>query len=294
MVRRGTVPDRVKSHSRSHASIFWNGCHQYRSSYCATLADIFHEPESFAVCGNGPPLSEVRLLREPRSERLPQLDCVEFETGTNPRASVVWLHGVGADGFQSEPLIRQVARSGDEPVRFVCPYAPFRSVTLCGGQRMRAWYDLRDIDRQLQQDETSIRESSAAVRLLIDREGERGIPSARIVLGGFSQGGAMALLTGTRLARPLAGIIALSCYPLLASTFASERQPANQHTPMFLAHGRSDSVIDSGIGSNMRDWLQLSGYQIEWHSYAMGHELSAAELVDVAGFVRRALSPASR
>ena len=234
------------------------------------------------------------MTTEPRSGRLPQLDCVEFETGTNPRASVVWLHGVGADGFQSEPLIREVVRSGDEPVRFVCPYAPFRRVTLCGGQRMRAWYDLRDVDRQLQQDEASIRESSAAVRLLIDRETERGIPSGSIVLGGFSQGGAMALLTGTRLVRPLAGIIALSCYPLLASTFTAERQPANQHTPIFLAHGSGDPVIDFGIGCNMRDWLQLSGYRIEWHSYPAGHELSAAELIEVAGFVRRALSPAAR
>lgn len=232
-------------------------------------------------------------MTELRSERLPHLDCVEFETGTNPRASIVWLHGIGADGFQSESLIRQVARSGDAPVRFVCPNAPFRPVTLSGGQRMRAWYDLRDVNRQLQQDETSIRESSAAVRALINREAERGVPSGCIVLGGFSQGGAMALLTGTRLSKPLAGIIALSCYPLLASTFASERQPANQHTPIFLAHGLADPVIDFCVGLNMRDGLQLSGYAIEWHSYPIGHELSVPELTDVAGFMRRALSLAS-
>lgn len=234
------------------------------------------------------------MLGEPRSERLPHLDCVDFETGTHPRASIVWLHGIGADGLQSQPLIRQFAQSGEAPVRFVCPYAPFRRVTLCGGQRMRAWYNLRDANRQLQQDETSIRESSAAVRVLIDREAERGIPRGRIVLGGFSQGGAMALLTGSRLAKPLAGIIALSCYPLLASTFTLERQAANQYTPIFLAHGLGDSVIDFSIGLNMRDWLQSSGYAIEWHSYPMGHEVSVAELIHVAGFVRRALSLASR
>lgn len=226
------------------------------------------------------------------AQRLPHLDCVEFETGTNPHASVVWLHGIGGDGFQSEPLIRQLARSDEEPLRLVCPYAPFRTVTLCGGQRMRAWYDLRDVDRQLRQDERSIRESSAAVTALIDREAERGIPSGRIVLGGFSQGGAIALLAGTRLAKPLAGIVALSCYPLLASTFASERQAANQHTPILLAHGLSDPVIDFCIGENMRDQLRVSGYAIEWRSYRMGHELHVAELVDVAAFVRRALSPA--
>lgn len=228
------------------------------------------------------------------AERLPRLDCVEFETGTNPNASIVWLHGIGANGFQSEPLIRQLARSGEAPLRFVCPYAPFRTVTLCGGQRMRAWYDLRNVDRQRQQDEPSIRESSAAVRALIDREAERGIPSGRIVLGGFSQGGAMALVSGTRLAKPLAGIVALSCYPLLARTFATERQAANQHTPIFLAHGLSDPVIDFGIGEKMRDRLQASGYAIEWHSYRMGHEVRVAELIAVAAFVRRALSLVSR
>ena len=233
-------------------------------------------------------------MTEPRSERLPHLDCVEFETGPNPRVSVLWLHGIGADGFQSEPLLRQLARSGEPPVRFVSPYAPFRRVTLRGGQLMRAWYDLRDADRQLQQDEISIRASSAAVRALINREAERGIPSGRVVLGGFSQGGAMALLIGTRLATPLAGIIGLSCYPLLASTFASERQPANQHTSIFLAHGLGDSVIDFCTGLNMRDWLRSSGYAVEWHPYPMGHELGVGELTDVAEFVRRVLSLASR
>lgn len=229
----------------------------------------------------------------PLPERSPYLDCVEFDVGTEPRASVVWLHGIGADGFQCEPLIRQLARSGAEPLRFVCPYAPFRTVTLLRGQRMRAWYDLRDVDRQLRQDERAIRESSAEVRALIDREAERGIPSGRIVLGGFSQGGAIALLTGTRLAKPLAGIVALSCYPLLAGTFASEREPANQYTPIFLAHGSGDPVIDPGIGESMRDGLRVNGYVVEWHSYRMGHELCEAELIAIAAFVRRALSLAS-
>ncbi|HEX8757915.1 MAG TPA: dienelactone hydrolase family protein [Steroidobacteraceae bacterium] len=227
---------------------------------------------------------------EPPSRRLPRLDCAEFETGANPRAAVVWLHGVGGDGFQSEPLIRQLSRSVDAPLRFVCPYAPFRAVTLCGGQRMRAWYDLRDADRQLRQDEAAIRESSAAVRALIDREAERGIPSENLVLGGFSQGGAMALLTGTRIPKPLAGIVALSCYPLLADTFAAERQQANQHTPIFVAHGLDDPVIDLRIGERMRDGLQASGYAVEWHSYRMGHEQGVAELSAVAAFVRRALN----
>ena len=233
----------------------------------------------------------MAVLQGATSRRLPRLDCAEFETGASPRATILWLHGVGGDGFQSEPLIRQLARPGDAPLRFVCPYAPFRAITLSGGQRMRAWYDLRDIDRQLRQDEASIRESSAAVRALIDREAERGISSASVVLGGFSQGGAMALLTGTRLSKPLAGIVALSCYPLLAGTFAAERQEANQRTPIFVAHGLDDPVIDLGIGEHMRDGLQASGYAVEWHSYRMGHEQGVAELSAVAAFVRRALSP---
>lgn len=234
------------------------------------------------------------MLTGALSERSPLLDCVEFETGSNPRATVVWLHGLGADGFQSEPLIRHLTRSAGVSLRFVCPYAPFRAVTLCGGQRMRAWYDLRDVDRQLRQDEPSIRESSAAVRALIDREAERGIPSGRIVLGGFSQGGAIALLTGTRLTKPLAGIVALSCYPLLASTFAAEHQAANQYTPIFLAHGASDPVIDLRIGATMRDWLQARGYPIEWRSYRMGHEVCTGELIAVAEFIRHAFSLALR
>lgn len=231
---------------------------------------------------------------ESLSRRLPCLDCAEFETGTHPKSAVVWLHGVGGDGFQAEPLIRQLSRSVGAPLRFVCPYAPFRAVTLCGGQRMRAWYDLRDVDRQLRQDEAAIRESSAAVCALIEREAERGIPSESLVLGGFSQGGAMALLTGTRLSKPLAGIVALSCYPLLAGTFAAERQEANQHTPIFVAHGLDDPVIDLRIGEHMRDGLEASGYAVEWHSYRMGHEQGVAELVAVAAFVRRALSLTSR
>lgn len=229
------------------------------------------------------------MLIRALSERSPHLDSAEFEIGTHPRASVVWLHGLGANGFQSEPLLQHLARSGEPSLRVVCPYAPFRAVSLCDGERMRAWYDLRDVDRQRRQDEPSIRESSAAIRALIDREVERGIPTERIVLGGFSQGGAMALLTGTRLAKPLAGIVALSCYPLLAGSFAAERQAANQYTPIFLAHGRSDPVIDFCIGENMRDRLQASGYAIEWRPYRMGHELCAGELIAVAAFTRHVL-----
>lgn len=218
------------------------------------------------------------------------LQAAEFEEGAHPQATVLGLHGVGADGHQLLPMIGRIVRPGDFAVRFVFPHAPFRAVTLCGGERMRAWYDLRCKDRQQQQDEAAIRESAAAVRTLIEREMARGVPSERIVLAGFSQGGAMALLTGTRLPLPLAGIVALSCYPLLAQSFEAERHEANQPTSIFLAHGLGDPVIDVRIGERMRDQLRASGYSVEWHGYPIGHELSAEELEAVAGFVRRALS----
>lgn len=218
------------------------------------------------------------------------LQAVELEKGANPQATVLGLHGVGADGHQLEPIIDRIVRPDDCAVRFVFPHAPLRAVTLCGGERMRAWYDLRSKDRQERQDEAAIRESAAAVRALIEREMARGVPSERIVLAGFSQGGAMALVTGTRLPLPLAGLVALSCYPLLAESFEAERQAANQRASIFLAHGLSDPVIDVRIGEHMRDQLRSSGYSVEWHSYPIGHELSPEELEAVARFVRRALS----
>lgn len=222
---------------------------------------------------------------------LPLLSTIEAQTGGTPRATVMCLHGVGGDGHQFAALLAELARALDVPIRFVCPNAPYRAVTLCGGERMRAWYDLRDTNRQLQQDEPAIRASSAAVRALIDREAARGIPSNRLVLIGFSQGGSMALFTGTRLTAPLAGIVALSCYPLLAASFAAERQAANQHTPILLAHGLADPVINVRIGEEMRDGLLASGYPIAWHAYPVGHEFSAEEVTEIASFVGKVLTP---
>jgi phospholipase/carboxylesterase len=218
------------------------------------------------------------------------LDCAEIETGADPQCTVLWLHGVGADGHHFESLAQQLVQPGDPAVRFVLPHAPFRPVTLCAGERMRAWYDLRNTDRQLQQDEPAIRESRAQVRALIEREAERGVPSERVVLGGFSQGGAMTLVTGLRYDRPLAGLVALSCYPLLARSFEIERQPANQHTPIFYAHGLNDPVINVKVGEDMREALSRAGYSIEWHSYPIGHELCDEEIAAISVFVRRVLN----
>jgi phospholipase/carboxylesterase len=217
------------------------------------------------------------------------LPSVEIETGPKPYASVIWLHGLGADGHDFEPAVPALAPAGARALRFVFPHAPVRAVTLNGGARMRAWYDIRGLDRHTAQDESGVRDSDSAIRALIRRENDRGIATERIVLAGFSQGGAMALFTGTRLAEPLAGIIGLSCYLLLAASFAAERHTANQSTPIFLAHGSYDAVIDPSLGEETRALLQAEAYPVEWHSYPMAHAVCAEEMAAIAAFLQRVL-----
>ena len=219
----------------------------------------------------------------------PALETVEVVTGPRPTASVVWLHGVGADGHQFEPLAEQLTGPSSPPLRFVFPHAPWRRITLCNGERMRGWYDLRNTDRQLQQDEQAIRASCAAVDALLRRECERGIPSRRIVLGGFSQGAAMSLFVGPRFPARLAGVIALSGYRLIASSLRAERQACNSDTPFFLAHGTADPVIAAHEGELARDMLQAEGYSLEWHTFPIGHEVSPEERAAVATFLARIL-----
>jgi phospholipase/carboxylesterase len=224
-----------------------------------------------------------------RSMSLPQLAAIEVETGPNPGAAVIWLHGLGADGHDFEPAVPALVLPGTRALRFVFPHAPVRAVTLNGGARMRAWYDIRGFDRHAAQDESGVRESDAAIRALIRRENERGIATERIVLAGFSQGGALALFTGTRLPERLAGIIGLSCYLLLAPSLAAERHSANQATPIFMAHGSFDDVVDARLGEETRSLLQAEGYAVEWHSYPMPHAVSAEELAAIAAFLHRVL-----
>jgi phospholipase/carboxylesterase len=219
----------------------------------------------------------------------PPLATIEVETGLRPAASVIWLHGLGADGHDFEPAVPALVAPGARALRFVFPHAPVRPVTLNGGARMRAWYDIRGFDRHAMQDERGVRESDSAIRALIRRENERGVATKHIVLAGFSQGGAMALFTGTRLAEQLAGIIGLSCYLLLASSFAAERQPANQTRPIFLAHGSFDAVIDPRLGEETRALLEAEGYAVEWHSYPMPHAVCPEEIAAIAAFLHRVL-----
>ena len=216
-------------------------------------------------------------------------DLVEIETGPKPSGTVIWMHGLGADGHDFEPIVPELVRRGERSLRFVFPHAPVRPVTLNGGYPMRAWYDIINIDRTAPQDETGIRGSYAAIEKLIRRENDRGIRTERIVLAGFSQGGAMALYSGTRYPERLAGIMGLSCYMLLERQFAAERTAANQATPIFIGHGTQDSMVSPDLGEKTFRLLEKEGYSAQWHAYAMPHSVCAEEVADIAAWLRRVL-----
>ncbi len=213
-------------------------------------------------------------------------EAVEVETGRDPAGSVIWLHGLGADGHDFEPIVPDLVRSGERALRFVFPHAPIRPVTLNGGFAMRAWYDIVALDRRGPEDEAGIRASEAAVAALIRRENARGIPSERIVLAGFSQGGAVALFAGTRYPQKLAGLMGLSCYLVLAGRLTAERAAANQATPVFLAHGLQDPVVVPALGEDAHRQLSAAGYAVEWHTYGMPHSVCPQEVADVAAWLR--------
>jgi phospholipase/carboxylesterase len=216
-------------------------------------------------------------------------ETVEIETGRTPTGSIIWMHGLGADGHDFEPIVPELAQRGERALRFIFPHAPIRPVTLNGGYPMRAWYDITAIDRRAAEDESGIRTSQAVIDTLVRRENSRGIASERIVLAGFSQGGAMAVFAGARYPERLAGIMGLSCYLLQESHLATERSPANQSTPVFLAHGRQDPVVPLLLGEHARQVLQANGYPVEWHAYEMPHSLCPQEVSDIAAWLRRTL-----
>jgi phospholipase/carboxylesterase len=209
------------------------------------------------------------------------LETIDRETGADPRASVIVLHGLGADGNDFVPVARELDLSAAGPVRFVFPHAPVIPVTINGGYAMRAWYDILAADLVRREDEPGLRKSQMAVEGLIAREKSRGVPAARIVLAGFSQGCAMALLTGVRHAERLGGIAGLSGYLPLAASTAVERHAANYGTPVFLAHGRADAVVPIDRALASRDALQALGHPVEWHEYAMAHSVCADEIGDL-------------
>jgi len=217
------------------------------------------------------------------------LETVEIETGPQPAGTVLWLHGLGADGHDFEPVVPELVSPDERALRFVFPHAPVRPVTINGRMPMRAWYDILAFDRRAPEDEAGIRATDQAIGGLIARENERGIPTNRIVLAGFSQGGAISLFTGPRYPQQLAGILALSCYMLLEDTLPSERQRANFTTPIFMGHGTQDPVVDVRRGLQARQLLEAGGYPLEWHAYAMAHSVCPQEIQDIAAWIRKVL-----
>lgn len=212
-------------------------------------------------------------------------DTVEHQSSPTPEFSIIWLHGLGADGHDFEPIVPELAGPGWPSLRFVFPHAPVRSVTVNGGMAMRAWYDIAGVDIAAKQDEAGIRESVASVGALIAREVERGVPAARVLLAGFSQGGAIALAAGLRHAGRLAGVVALSTYLPLHEKLADERSEANRAVPVFQAHGRHDPVVPIALGAASRDWLRGLDYAVEWHEYAMAHQICGAEIADLRAWL---------
>jgi len=180
-------------------------------------------------------------------------------------------------------------RAGERAWRFVFPNAPVRPVTINGGMPMRAWYDLKGLDRKAAEDLAGFRDTDVQIRQLIAREGKRGIPANRIVLAGFSQGGAVSLYTVPRFPEKLAGVMALSCYLPQENSLITERAPANNATPIFMAHGRGDNVLPMNLGMLARDFLKAQGYAVEWHDYPMAHAVCAAEIADIREFLFRVL-----
>jgi phospholipase/carboxylesterase len=214
-----------------------------------------------------------------------ELETVTVETGPSPSFTIIWMHGLGADGHDFEPLVPELLETGMPSLRFVFPHAPVRPVTINNGYQMRAWYDIVAIDRRATEDTGGIKASGDAITALIHRENERGIDNKQIALAGFSQGGAMALHTALRHPDPLAGVIALSCYLPLAREFATVRHAANAATPIFMAHGSQDPVVPFGLGDESRRALQSAGYAVEWHAYPMPHSLCADEVNDIRAFL---------
>jgi phospholipase/carboxylesterase len=209
------------------------------------------------------------------------LSTVENETAAHPTYSVIWLHGLGADGNDFAPLVPELVSPQWPALRFVFPHAPVRPVTINGGMPMRAWYDIYGFDLMSRQDEAGTRQSIAQVEALIAREHERGVPSERILLAGFSQGGAIALAAGLRHPQKLAGIIALSTYLPIAATLADERSEANTAVPIFWGHGTLDPVVILQRGLDSRAALEALGYTVDWHTYLMPHSVCPQEIGDL-------------
>ncbi|QQQ02078.1 alpha/beta hydrolase [Lysobacter enzymogenes] len=221
------------------------------------------------------------------------LETVEIETGPQPAWTVLWLHGLGDSGEGWAPVVPELVRKDWPALRFVFPHAPVRAVTINNGARMRAWYDIRDFqDLANRADEAGVEESVAQVEALIAREAGRGVPAARVILAGFSQGGAIALAAGLRRREPLAGLIALSTYLPMADRLVREAAPAASAQPLFMAHGSYDPVVPFQGGEMAAARLRTLGFDIDWHTYPMAHQACAEEIDAVAAWLSQRFAAA--
>src|SRR5262245_35617256 len=220
------------------------------------------------------------------------LEAIEMETGKNPTASIIWMHGLDADGNYFVPIVGELGLDTAAAVRFVFPHPPVRPVTINNGYVMRAWYDVSfgDLEgKSRRADEQGVRESQAQIDALIEREEKRGIATASILLAGFSQGGAIALHTGLRHPRRLAGVMALSTYLPLGESLPAEASAVNKAAPIFMAHGLFDPVVPLMMGAGSMTYLTGLGYSIEWHQYPMQHSVCPQEIQDIGAWVRSVL-----
>jgi phospholipase/carboxylesterase len=216
------------------------------------------------------------------------MESIEIQTGPTPDAAVIWLHGLGADGHDFEPIVPELRLPPSLQLRFVFPHAPVRPVTLNQGMRMRAWYDILRLGGG-PEDEAGIRDSQRLVEGLVQQQVQSGINASRIVLAGFSQGGAIALQTALRHSAPLAGVLALSTYLPLADKLKDELKKENRSVPIFMAHGLYDDIIPLARAEQSKKLLTELGYDVEWHTYPMPHSVCPEEIADIAGFLARVL-----
>ena len=217
-----------------------------------------------------------------------QLQAIEIETKPKPSHSIIWLHGLGADGNDFVPIVQELSLP-PLGIRFVFPHAPMRPVTINGGFVMRAWYDIAQQDLAMKEDEQGLRQSQKMIEELIAKEKKRGVPLSRIVVAGFSQGGVISLQTGLRQAERLAGVMSLSAYLPLTATIEKERRAANNDVPIFLGHGIADNIVPLPLGIASRDRLLKLGYDVAWHQYPMPHSVCAEELDDISAWLSRVL-----
>ena len=213
-------------------------------------------------------------------------DAVVLAPAQPATASVIWLHGLGADGHDFVPIARELRLPPDPVLRFVFPHAPVRPVTINNGMRMRAWYDIKELSASGAADETGIRDSAAILAKFIQRERDAGVAANRIVVAGFSQGGAIALHTALRHPERLAGVMALSSYLPRRSTLAAEATPVNRDLPILMCHGRFDAVLPMQLGTTSRDLLRAEGYTVEWKEYPMEHQVCMEEVQDIAAWLK--------